>query len=365
MATLENLPDDQRAVLQLVLQRGRGYDEIARLLSIDRAAVRQRALHAFDALGPQTGVADQRRALITDYLLGQLPPAVSQEVRDRLARSPSERAWARVLASELAPLASKPFPEIPTEITPAAEPTAEPAPAAVAAAEPAAKPKRPRESVLLRRRRRKQAAEAEPSPQAGPPAGAAATPAAAQERRSSRLGGAILIALGLLVIAALVVFVVGRGGSAKPHAPTATSSPASASTSASAAPTSTTSGSTAGAHVVAQVNLRPTTKGSKAVGIAEVLKEGSADGIAIVAQNVPPNSTKPPNAYAVWLYNSTRDARFLGFVNPGVGRSGKLSTAGGLPPNASRYKRLIVTVETVAHPKAPGTIILAGPLSGL
>src|ERR1700759_541462 len=100
MASLDSLPADQRAVLQLVLQRGRSYDEIARLLSIDRAAVRQRALTAFDILGPQTGVEDQRRALITDYLLGQLPPAVAEQTRDRLAESPSERAWARVLASE-------------------------------------------------------------------------------------------------------------------------------------------------------------------------------------------------------------------------------------------------------------------------
>jgi hypothetical protein len=42
MATIESLPADQRAVLQLVLQRGRTYDEIARLLSIDRAGVRAR-----------------------------------------------------------------------------------------------------------------------------------------------------------------------------------------------------------------------------------------------------------------------------------------------------------------------------------
>ncbi|MDQ6834720.1 MAG: zf-HC2 domain-containing protein, partial [Actinomycetota bacterium] len=115
MASLDNLPADQRAVLQLVLQRDRGYDEIARLLSMDRAAVRERALNAFDALGPQTGVGDQRRALITDYLLGQLPPAVAREVRDHLGESPSERAWARVLASELGPLTSRSLPEIPVE----------------------------------------------------------------------------------------------------------------------------------------------------------------------------------------------------------------------------------------------------------
>jgi hypothetical protein len=117
--------------------------------------------------------------------------------------------------------------------------------------------------------------------------------------------------------------------------------------------------------VVAQINLTPTQSGSKAAGIAEVLKEGANDGIAIVAQNIPPNTTKPPNAYAVWLYNSTTDSHILGFVNPGVAKDGRLSTAGGLPANASHYKQLIVTEETQANPKTPGTIILQGALTGL
>jgi hypothetical protein len=113
MASLDTLPPDQRAVLDLVLRRGRSYDQIAELLSIDRAGVRERALAAFDALGPQTGVPAERRALITDYLLGALPPPVADDVRGRLAASPGERAWARVVASELQPLASSPLPEIP------------------------------------------------------------------------------------------------------------------------------------------------------------------------------------------------------------------------------------------------------------
>ena len=76
----------------------------------------------------------ERRALITDYLLGQLPPRVSEETRARLAESPSERAWARVVASELAPMASSPLPTIPTTLAP--EELASPAqpPPAVAAA---------------------------------------------------------------------------------------------------------------------------------------------------------------------------------------------------------------------------------------
>jgi hypothetical protein len=429
MSTLDNLPADQRAVLQLVLQRGRGYDEIARLLSMDRAAVRERALNAFDALGPQTGVGDQRRALITDYLLGQLPPAVTRDVRDHLAVTPSERAWARVLAAELTPLSSRPLPEIPTEVSRSPEPPLSGTAGAVP--EPTPQGKKQRESILLRRRRNKQAAAATPPAaqtrptEETPPA--AETPAkeapatgtsgegkkqresillrrrrnkqAAKdagggspgpggtggtggrgsqsriepvtvpeatgpdgERRSSRLGGAILIAVGVLVVIAVVAIVASSGGSGKPH-PAALAS--GTSTTSPAASATTTAATSSGARVVAQVNLKPTTKNSKAAGIAEVLKEGTNDGIAIVAQNVPPNSTKPPNAYAVWLFNSVNDAHFLGFVNPGVGTNGKLSTAGGLPTNAAHYKQLIVTVETVSHPKAPGAIILAGPLTGV
>src|SRR5947209_18263579 len=151
MASLDRLPADQRAVLELVLRRGRTYDQIATLLSLDRAGVRQRALAAFDALGPESEIPAERRGLIADYLLGQLPPRVAETVRDRLGSSPAERAWARMLASELAPISRDPLPEIPVEPPSAkrapsrAEPEAEPTPApaaatpdgAAAAAEPA------------------------------------------------------------------------------------------------------------------------------------------------------------------------------------------------------------------------------------
>src|ERR1700727_1387929 len=116
MPSLDNLPGDQRAVLEMVLARGRSYDEIARLLSLDRAKVRERAQIALDTIGPHTEVAPEHQHRIADYLLGQLPDAEVQEVRDVLADSPSDRAWARVVASELAPLTGgNPLPEIPVE----------------------------------------------------------------------------------------------------------------------------------------------------------------------------------------------------------------------------------------------------------
>ena len=84
-----------------------------------------------------------------------------------------------------------------------------------------------------------------------------------------------------------------------------------------------------------------------------VLEVGSA--------GVPPNGKH--DAYAVWLYKSATQAKLLGFVNPGVGTNGKLSTAGALPADASQYSQLLVTLETGASPKQPGKIVLEGALS--
>src|SRR5262249_31986689 len=150
------------------------------------------------------------------------------------------------------------------------------------------------------------------------------TPAGTASPRSSRLGGIILLVGGALVAIAVVLVIVLSGGSSK-H------SSGSSSDVASAAATTTTPSKTPAAalttpQVVAQINLLPQSHSNKAAGIAEVLKEGSTKGIAIVAQHMTPNATRPPNAYAVWLYNSAGDAKLLGFVNPGVGKNGRLST---------------------------------------
>ena len=113
--------------------------------------------------------------------------------------------------------------------------------------------------------------------------------------------------------------------------------------------------------MIAQINLTPPTAGSKAAGIAEVLKEGANNGIAIVAQNVPPNTTKPPNAYAVWLYNSPSSHKFVGFVPNLVGKNGKLAAEGQLPAGAARFHKILITLETQQKPTSPGEVVLSGP----
>lgn len=324
MTSIENLTPDQRAVLELVLERGRSYDEIARLLSIDRAGVRQRALAAFDALGPQTRVPAERRALVTDYLLGALPAPVAEEVRDHLAQSASERAWARVIASELQELAREPLAEIPAESGGAA---------AIAAA------------------------RAVDEPVGAPPSAPPTRTRRRPDRPSSRVGGAVVLAGAALVVVAVVLVLLLSGGSSPKRSSRAAARPPTT-------PTTSTTGTNA-TKVLSTITLKPPGGGTKPVGIAEVLRVQGKVGIAIVAQNLTANSKNPPNAYAVWLSNSPTDSKILGFVSPAVTSNGQMRTAGPLPSNAHHYQKLLLTLETQSKPKTPGPVILEGALTGV
>ena len=375
MPSIDALPPDQRAVLELVLRRGRTYDEIAQLLSIDRAGVRQRALSALDALGPEAAVPAERRALITDYLLGALPPRVTEQVRDRLAQSPAERAWARVIAAELEPIAARPLPEIPAGPgAPRPEPVApprtserEPEEPEPAAREPLAVP----EETAPRRGRRRERAQREKRSRLGP----RPPIEPGRERPPSRRGGKlVLLAAALIILIIVLSIALGGGPSKSPHKTagtttttpgTSTLAPAGSTTGTTTTTPSTGTTTTPGssAKIVAQVNLKPPSGSGTEAGIAEVLKAGSNQALAILAQHLTPNTKH--NAYAVWLYNTSTDSHLLGFVSPPVGSNGQLRTEGSLPSNVSHYHHLIITVETQASPKTPGTIILEGTLTGI
>jgi hypothetical protein len=329
MALLDSLPGDQRAVLELVLRQGRGYDEIERLLSIDRTAVRARALSALDAIGPSTAVDRQRRALIADYLLGQLPPRVSEDVARRIVRSPDERSWAQALVSELAPLASRPLPTISVDhengSAPAMQPDAPPAGAPRDSAGPS--PERPASG---------------PSP----------------ERPASRRGGAILLAVGALVAIAVVVILLTRSGSTHkspppPAAARSSTTPATASASATTPATSTTP-----PKILAAMNLLPPSRRGKAKGVAEILTERGTLAVLLVASGLAPNTKH--DIYAVWLYSSPSKYVRVGYVQPGVTSNGKVERLGLLPANAARYSQLLVTLEPQPPPSHPSRVVLSG-----
>lgn len=341
MDSPERLAGDQRAVLQLVLGQGRSYGEIAGMLSIAPAEVRARALAALDALGPPTTVPDADRARIADYLLGQLPVSDADHVRDGLAGSPEQRAWARVVSSELGPLASSPLPPIPDR---PATPAPTPVPRDDADAEPvatqgrASRPNRPGE------------------------------PAAPSAPRSSRTGGIVLLSvLAAAVIAAVVIFVIKPGsGSSRHHDPGATVARAPSDHSSTGSSTSSATTSTSqSAAIVGQINLTPPT-GGKTKGVALVLRQGSLKGLGIEAEHVPPTTTKPRTTYAVWLYNSPSDATLLGYFSKGVNQKGDLGSTAELPANAAHYRYLIITLESGDKTsKTPGPVLLKGKLSAV
>ncbi|HEV7461033.1 MAG TPA: hypothetical protein VGN78_10885 [Solirubrobacteraceae bacterium] len=330
MTEIDDLPADQRAVLQLLVKQGQTYEDLSGLLDIDRAAVRERARSALEALGPDAGrrLAPERRAEISDYLLGQQSASEQAATRDHLAGSASSRAWARVVADSLRPLAGGSLPEIPAE-APQAEARDEERPAAAPAAGVAA-------------------ARDEPS-QASAAAGPEPPRDTGRQPRSSRLGGALLLGgIGVLVAVVAILLLTSGGGGSKSKASTLSSTP------------TTGTGTTAQATPVAQINLRPPS-GGKALGLAQVFAQGNRRLLIVAGQGV------SPGAYALWLYTSPTKSRLLGFVPSRVGKDGKFVTQGVLPSDATGFQNLVVTSEKVsgskpALPKQPGAIILQGKL---
>ena len=317
MAEIDDLPADQRAVLQLLLKQGQTYEDISGVLNIDATAVRERAHTALEALGPDTGrrLAPERRAEVSDYLLGQQSAADRTATRDHLAGSASARAWARVVADALRPLAAGTLPEIPEE-APESGPEDEATPATTGRA-PVAEEEGSRD--------------------------------VAREPRSSRLGGALLLGgIGVLIAVVVVLLLTsGGGGSKSSKASTVSSTP-------------TTGTSTTQATPVAQINLRPPSAG-KQLGLAQVFKQGNQRLLIVAGQGL------PTGAYALWLYTSPAKSRLLGFVPSRVGKDGKFVTQGVLPNDAGNFQNLVVTAEKVsgsrpALPKTPGTIVLQGKL---
>ena len=343
MAGLDSLPPDQRAVLSLVLKQGKSYAEIAGLLGIEEGAVRERAHAALGALAPTEGTPPppQRRAAVADYLLGQQPAQDADQTRDYLASSASGRAWARVVAGALRPLADGALPEIPSGEAAAiadaangsagsAQTESAPSPAAVAVAD-AAPPGQPPVSE-------------------GPPAKAPPDDAGPPRRRrqaaaSSRRAGAVLIGVVAAGLIALIV-VLATGGSSKHKAKPARAA---------------TSSTTATPQIVGQINMTAPPGARHAIGIGLLVAQGNQLALELQAQNLAP--TTKSFGYGVWLYNSHTSAEAIGSAPP-VGKNGRLSAIAALPANTGNFRALIITRETSSRPTRPGAIVLSGRLPG-
>ena len=89
MATFDQLPDEQRAIVELVLQQGKSYDELSDMLGIPETRVRERARDALVQLAPVSvrGVEEDWRGQLADYVLGQQAGPEVTATRGHLRRS--------------------------------------------------------------------------------------------------------------------------------------------------------------------------------------------------------------------------------------------------------------------------------------
>lgn len=307
MSRIDDLPADRRAVLQLLLKQGKSYDDLAALLRIEPQTVRERARDALDRLGPAGGaeldMAEQDE--IADYLLGQQSASQRAATRDLLETSAPGRAWARVVSGELRSLAGDALPEIPSE--------------------------------------RAEVDEA---------FGALEARKVARERqaKSSRLGGVLLLAAVGVAVAFLIVFVIsggdddGGGGSAGTTTAQGTNA------------------STTGQEVLGQVNLNPAEGSSdeKALAAVTLVAQGDVVNMIFQGQDIPRNTAG--NVYALWVINAETASR-LGFT-PRVGKNGRLRFTGSVPDGVdlAEFEDMVLTRETTADPKTPGTVVIGGSL---
>jgi hypothetical protein len=96
------LTPDQRAMLQLLLERGQSYDDIASLLDTERDEVRVRARAALTELG---GGDPDAEVGLTDYLLGQADPIGRADAVRYLQNDLDAHAFAAGLVAQLQVLA--------------------------------------------------------------------------------------------------------------------------------------------------------------------------------------------------------------------------------------------------------------------
>jgi hypothetical protein len=304
MPGIEQLPPDQRAVLQLLLKQGRSYDDLSSVLRMDADSVRDRAHLALETLGPDTELSDDRLDEVADYLLGQQPASARAQTREFLAGSGSGRAWARVVAGELRPLAPDGgLPEIPADGEEVEEAF----------------------DALEARRERRQDVE-----------------------RSSKLGGILLLAgLGLALAVVIALLVSGGDDGDGEEGDTGQTPPAQEQE----------------PQVVGQVNLLPPEGGESPLAAAQLLITDQGPAIRIVAQELEPATED--RVYALWLYNSEDDAELVGYPEQQPSEEQPLLAAqDSLPATVAEFESLIITAEGRSEETAssPGEIVLQGSI---
>jgi hypothetical protein len=369
--SLEALAPDQRAVVQLVLQQERSYDDLAGLLGISTDAVRERARAGLERVGgPGGDLTEEERGEIADYLLGQQSVSRREATRGLLASSADARRWANRVSDAIEDVARSPLPGVPAAdddepVTAGTAALSTPAGAGSAAAEPFAPVVedddeddddgraaatealgRPAEApVRARPRPRPDAERKAPAAASGP------STRSPDRRRSSMVGGALLIGGVSLILVVLIVFIFKPGDDDKESG---------SSTTTAATPTAT---ATPEVRQAGAIPLKDTT-GGKAKGTMTIFVS-SDNQVAFTIEATGVTQSKEAEAYAVWLTGTAKPKR-LGFA-PTVGKDGKLGVSGpqeedaaNFPRDLGRAKKVIVSVETTQDATKPGPTVLEG-----
>jgi hypothetical protein len=318
---LQDLADDELALISLLLIQGRSYDEAADLLGVEPTAARARAHSAISRLAGVPETADNSR--LVDYLLREEPEAGQRKVASLLADDAEARADAARLAAALRPLARRPLEPLPESTV---APAAQRPPDYAEAAEPSPVSEPPVWAQAPVRHLR----ESRPvAPRLASRAMNAASHPTSPARRRLWMGAAFT---ALAVAAVVALAIAGSGGTHRPRR----------------APPN-----------VRHLLLKAPAGAGRGLAAGAVVRQRGGLLLLLQGRRVAANRG---DSYAVWLYNSPVDSRLLGFVSPNVGSAGTFSSGTMLPPDAVRFHTLLVTLETIPRPLRPGRTVLRGPL---
>jgi Sigma-70, region 4 len=287
LATFDQLSDEQRAIVELVLKQGKSYGELSEMLGLPEARVRELARDALVDLAPITarGVEQDWRGQLADYVLGQQAGPEATATRGHLRRSEAARSWAHSLLDALEQLyPNGDVPAIPDGERGSRRGTAAPAKARGAGAAPRALA--PESAAAVRRRRLVTA-----------------------------------IGVGVLILAAVLLWPVGLLTGDDDEEPSQAS---------------TGSGQERGG-----ANGGPIATGTQ--GQAIVLRRQGSTQVLVTATGLEPSTQN--TAYQVFLSNSEEDRRSLGAT--ATDQQGNLQAGAELPANFRDYEFIDLASVTV------------------
>ncbi len=314
MATFDQLSPEKRAIVELVLQQGKTYPELAEMLGMPEPRVRELARDALVELAPVSvrGVEEDWRGQLADYVLGQQSGPEATATKGHLRRSEAARSWARSLLDSLEQLyANGSVPAIPDGER--GRSARRPAPAAAAASGFA------------------------PDERAG---GSRGLSTADPVMRRRLLAGAGVAALVLLI--AVLLWPIGVLTGDDDEGSTASSSE-------SAQPA---------AQTTPEQN-QPATNGP--AGIAIVVDRAGKKQLLVRAAKLAPSGQN--EGYYVWLYNSAGDAKSLG--GQVTDQQGNYQAVGPFPADYAKYKYIDITKQAIgssSNIKHSGESVLRGPM---